>query len=63
MAKKTAWRICSVCLERFHAEDEWKLGKLFESHKVSTPTGQQCMSQAQLKLSFIRNDNAWIKRS
>lgn len=63
MAKKVSWRICHLCLERFHAEDEYKLGKLFESHKVSTPDGLKCMGQAQLKLSFIRNDNAWIKRS
>lgn len=63
MAKKSAWRICSICLEHFHAEDEAALRKLFESHFVNAPDGQKCMGQAQLKMSFIRNDNAWVKRS
>lgn len=62
MKRKPVFRICINCLERFHAEDEHKLAKLFESHKVSTPDGLKCMGQTQLQMSFTRKDNAWCRK-
>lgn len=59
MAKKQAWRICSVCLNKFIARDEWEMDKVFNTHKVTTDQGQKCMGETQRLMTFKRNGNAW----
>lgn len=62
MAKKPVWRRCLQCMERFEAPTDFDLGKLFESHFVTADGVRKCMGEAQRKMSFIRQDNAWVKR-
>lgn len=56
------WRICISCGQRFRADDEYKLSKLFEAHFVSTNRGRECMCKEQLKLAFNKTGDAWTLR-
>lgn len=62
MSKKPVFKRCISHFERFSAPTDWELGKLFESHFVTTDIGRKCMSMAQFKISYMREGNAWVKR-
>ena len=59
--RKHSWQICPMCHEKFTAKNDRSLLKTIEAHLIQTDISLGCMSQAQLKLSFRRNDEfkAW----